>query len=118
MTNKEIANRLYELCKVGDFKTAQSELYAANASSTEIGPDGKLTTVEGVEAITAKGVQFQSQIEAHHGGYTNEPTVFGNNIFLEMGMDVTMKNMGRMNMNEMCHYVVADGKIISEHFYY
>ena len=37
---------------------------------------------------------------------------------MEMGMDVTMKEMGRMNMTEMCRYEVKDGKIISEEFYY
>ena len=30
----------------------------------------------------------------------------------------TMKDMGRMNMKEMCQYEVKDGKIISERFYY
>jgi hypothetical protein len=37
---------------------------------------------------------------------------------MEMGMDVTMKGAGRMNMAEMCKYEVKDGKIISEAFFY
>ncbi|MCY7421350.1 MAG: hypothetical protein LH478_06350 [Chitinophagaceae bacterium] len=56
--------------------------------------------------------------EEMHSSYTHEPTVFGNYIFMEMGMDVTMKGMGRMDMKEMCNYEVKDGKIISERFYY
>ena len=118
MTTQEIANRLYELCKQGQFETAQNELYADNATSTELSPSGELQTVNGREAITAKGKQFQSMIEAHYGGHINEPIAFGNNIFMEMGMDVKMKGMDRMYMKEMCHYVVADGKIISERLYY
>jgi hypothetical protein len=119
MTTQEVATRLYEYCKQGQFEPAQKELYdAANATSTEPDMSGSLVTVTGVEAIIAKGKQFQSMIEAHHGGYINEPRVFGKHIFMEMGMDVTMKGMGRMNMNEMCHYVVDNGKIISEQFYY
>ena len=118
MTTQEVANRLYELCKVGQFDVAQKELYAENATSTEPDQTGSLVTVNGMEAIVAKGKQFQSMIETHHGGYINEPRVFGKHIFLEMGMDVTMKGMGRMDMKEMCQYAVADGKIISEQFYY
>lgn len=57
-------------------------------------------------------------IEEIHGGFTNEPKVFGNHVFMEMGMDVTMKSMGRVDMKEMCSYEVKDGKIVSERFYY
>ena len=118
MTTQEIASRLYELCKEGKFDVAQTELYNVNATSTEKDMTGNLVTVNGMEAIIAKGKQFQSMIEAHYGGHTNEPTVFSDNIFMELGMDVKMKGMDRMYMKEMCHYVVADGKIISERFYY
>ena len=51
-----------------------------------------------------------------YNGFTNQPEAYGKYIF--MGMDVTMKGMGRMNMNEMCSYEVKDDKIISERFYY
>lgn len=118
MTTQEIANRLFELCQQGQFETAQNELYAQNATSTESNPAGELETATGIEAIKAKGKQFQSMVEEMHSGYTHEPKVFGKNIFMEMGMDVTMKGMGRMNMTEMCHYVTQDGKIVSEQFYY
>ncbi len=118
MTNQEIAGRLYELSQKGDFITAQKELFADTATSTESNMQGGRDTAAGVEAIKAKGEKFQSMIEEMHSSYTNEPKVFGNYIFMEMGIDVTMKGMGRMNMVEMCSYEVKDGKIISEEFYY
>lgn len=118
MTTQEIANRLHELCRQSQFETAQDELYATDASSTESDRTGQIVTVKGVEAIKQKGVEFRNMVEEMHGGYTNEPKVFGNNIFMEMGMDVTMKGMPRMNMDEMCHYEVKDGKITSERFHY
>lgn len=80
--------------------------------------EGLLETKTGLEAIREKSKMFQSMVEEMHGGYTNEPKVFGDNIFMEMGMDATMKGMGRMDMKEMCAYEVKDGKIISERFYY
>lgn len=118
MTTQEIATRLHELCLKGAFETAQNELFATDATSTEKNREGKYEIVTGLEAIKEKGINFRSLIEEHHGGSQGEVKVIGNNIFLEMGMDVTMKGMGRMNMNEMCHYEVKDGKIISEQFFY
>ena len=118
MTTQETATRLYELCQQGQFDTAQNELFSNDATSTERNMKGESETVTGMDAIKEKGKKFQSLIEEMHGGYTNEPKVFGNYIFMEMGMDVTMKGMGRMDMKEMCEYVVKDGKIISERFYY
>jgi hypothetical protein len=118
MTTQEIASRLYELCQQGKFNEAQAELYAANATSTETDMTGSIVTVTGMDAIIAKGKEFQSMIEEHFGGHINEPLVFGKHIFMEMGMDVKMKGMDRMYMKEMCHYVVENDKIVSEQFSY
>lgn len=118
MTTQETANRLYELCQQGQFDVAQNELYAADATSTENDMQGQLETVHGIEAIKEKGERFQSMVEEMHGGFTNQPAVYGNHIFMEMGLDVTMKGMGRINMKELCGYEVKDGKIISERFFY
>jgi len=35
-----------------------------------------------------------------------------------MGMDVTMKGMGRVKMEEVCVYKVKDGKVVSEQFFF
>ena len=118
MTTQEVATRLYELCQQGQFDVAQTELYATTATSTESNMQGERETVTGMEALKEKGADFQSKIVEMHGGHTNEPKVYGNYIFMEMGMDVTMKEMGRMTMNELCKYEVKEGKIISEEFYY
>ena len=118
MTTQEIASRLYELCQQGQFETAQKELYADAVTSTESNMQGGRTTVSGMDAIIEKGHNFMAGIEEMFGGYTNEPKVFGKYIFMEMGMDVKMKGMDRMNMVEMCRYEVNDGQIIAEEFYY
>lgn len=118
MTTQQVADRLYALCQQGQFETAQKELYAPNATSTESNMQGARETATGMEAIVAKGKQFQSMIEEMFGGFTGEPKVFGKYIFMEMGMDVKMKGMDRMNMVEMCRYEVNDGKIVAEEFYY
>lgn len=118
MTTQEIGSRLFKLCQLGQFETAQKELYAENATSTESNMQGGRITVTGMDAIVAKGKSFMAMIEEMFGGNTNEPKVYGNYIFMEMSMDVKMKGMDRMNMVEMCCYEVKDGKIVSEEFYY
>ena len=35
-----------------------------------------------------------------------------------MGMDVTMKGMGRQKMDELAVYEVKDGKIVKEQFFF
>jgi hypothetical protein len=118
MTTQEIATRLYDLCEKHDSETAHKELYSSDATSTERNMQGSLETVKGMDAIGEKNKKFQSMLEEMHGGYTNKPTVYGPFIFMEMGMDATMKGMGRMNMVEMCQYETKDGKIIAERFFY
>ena len=118
MTTQDIATRLFQLCQQGQFETVHNELFSADVTSTEKNMQGLLETKSGIEAIKEKGKNFQNMLEEMHDSYTNQPTIFGNYIFMEMGLDATMKNMGRMNMKEMCCYEVKDGKIISERFYY
>ncbi len=118
MTTQEVANRLYELCQQSQFEAAQTELFAETATSTESNRQGGRETITGLAAIKEKGIHFRSMIVEVHGGYTGEPKVFGKYIFMEIGLDATMKEMGRMNMTEMARYEVKDGKIISEEFYY
>jgi len=114
---QQVASRLVELCANGKFNEAQDELFADNATSTEPEHTTQLVA-EGLEAIKAKGQEFQSAIEENHGGYVGEPVVAGNHFAVTMGMDVTMKDGSRMKMDEVAVYKVADGKIISEQFFY
>jgi hypothetical protein len=71
-----------------------------------------------MEAIREKGRQFEEMVEEMHGGYSNEPVVAGNHFALAMGMDVTMKGPGRVQMDEIAVYEVKDGKIVKEQFFY
>ncbi|MCB0516125.1 MAG: nuclear transport factor 2 family protein [Chitinophagales bacterium] len=118
MQPQEIAQKLYEFCAENKFEQAQRQLYAENATSIEPAHSPGMQTVQGLDNIIAKGDMFQSMIETYHGGYVNEPQVFGNYISMQMGMDVTMKGGQRMNMEELAIYEVKDGKIISEQFLY
>ena len=119
ISTQQVANRLVELCRKGDYETVYSELFDTNVISKE--PENSqmpMKTAKGVDQIKERGKMFNEQVEEMHGGSVSEPLVAGNFITLTMGMDVTMKGQGRMNMDEVIVYEVKDGKIVSEQFFY
>ena len=118
MTTQDVANRFNELAQSGQWNEIQDELFAHDAVSIEPANSPGLKTVEGIEAIKEKGKQFGEMVEEMHGGYSNDPVIGGNHFALAMGMDVTMKGQGRMQMNEIAVYQVKDGKIVKEQFFY
>jgi hypothetical protein len=118
MTTQEVANRFHELAQSGQWDKIQDELFANNAVSVE--PQGAqgMKSVEGMAAIKEKGKQFGEMVEEMHGGYTTAPVVGGRFFSVAMGMDCTMKGMGRQKMDEIALYEVKDGKIVKEQFFY
>ncbi len=117
MTTADIANRLVQFCKKGDFEAAQKELYADDAVSIEPHgtPDFEKET-KGLDAIIEKGKKWSSLLEENHGTRVSDPLVADKSFSITMYMDVTMKGHGRMQMTELCIYNVKDGKIVSEQF--
>ena len=118
MTTQDVANRFNELAQSGQWGEIQNELFADDAVSIEPANSPGLKTAEGMEAIREKGKKFGEMVEEMHGGYSNEPQVAGNHFAIAMGMEVTMKGMGRVKMDEIAVYQVKDGKIAKEQFFY
>lgn len=118
MTTQEIANRLAELCKKGDFESAQNELFANDAVSIE--PHGTPEfekETKGLDAIKKKGEKWNAMVEKLHNAKVSEPLIAANSFAITIQMHVTMKGGKDMDMTELCVYVVKDGKITSEQFF-
>jgi hypothetical protein len=120
MTTQDVANRFNELAQTGQWDKIQDELYADNAVSIEPPHAAAMgmSNAEGLEAIKKKGEAFNSMVEEMHGGYSTEPVVAGNHFSVAMGMDITMKGMGRSKMDEIAVYEVRNGKIVKEQFFF
>lgn len=118
MTPQEVANRMNDLFKENKWMEVQDELYADDVVSIE--PEGApgLRTVQGKQALKEKAKQFQDMIEEMHGGWCSEVLVGGDYLTCAMGMECTMKGMGRVKMEEVCVYKVKDGKVVSEQFFF
>ncbi|MBU6478592.1 MAG: nuclear transport factor 2 family protein [Xanthomonadaceae bacterium] len=120
MNTEQIAKRLVELCRKGEYEQAQRELYAQDAVSIEMpgAPAGALGDAKGLEAIYEKGRQWAAGVEAVHASNTSNPTVAGNWFSVAFSMDMTFKGRGRMQIEEIGVYHVRDGKVVSEQFFY
>jgi ketosteroid isomerase-like protein len=118
MTTQEIANRLVELCRKGDFEAAQTDLFSDDAVSIEpyATPAFEKET-KGLKAIKEKGEKWNSMVQEMHELTVSDPLIATNSFSCTMKMNVTMKEGGPMNMTELCVYEVKDGKIVSEHFF-
>ena len=117
MNTQEIANRLVDLCRKGDYETCYKELYAQDVWSIE--PEGSPNEkVQGMEGIAAKGKQWSEMMEEFHGSEIGEPIVAGNHFSVTMMYDATFKERGREKMEEICVYQVKEGKIVKEQFFY
>ena len=117
MTTQEIANRLVELCRKGEYGTVYQELYSPQCISIE--PKGAQVEVcNGLEEMAAKGKAWNESMEEFHGSDIGDPIVAGSHICMTMMMDATFKGIGRQRMDELCVYEVQDGKIVKEQFFY
>jgi len=120
MNTQQVANRLIELCRRGEFTKAQDELYAQDAVSLEPegAPGGSLGNARGLDAIREKGKAFDQTYEKIHGITVSDALVAGEYFSIVMGLDATWKQGGRYAMEEICVYRVRNGKIVLEQFFY
>jgi hypothetical protein len=117
MTTKEVANRLVKLCREGKNTDAINELYSDNIVSLE--PKGaREERTEGKDKVLAGTLNWLSTVEEFHSSSVSDPVVSGNFFACTMEYDTTMKDIGRMKMDEVCVFEVKDGKIVFEQFFY
>jgi hypothetical protein len=117
MTTTQIATRFKELAQQGQFEQILKELFSDDAKSIE--PSGSFfSTVDGLDNIIEKGKKFHAMVEERHGGWSTEPLIAGNYFTCTMGMDITLKGMGRQKFEEVAVYYVQNGKIVSEQFFF
>lgn len=118
MEIKEIAKRLVEYCKKGQWEACQKELYAEDAVSIEPHSTKAFEKeIRGLQAIIEKGKKFDNLVETMHTLTVSDPMVADNAFSVTMHMDATFKGQGRMAFTELCVYEVKDGKVVTEQFF-
>jgi len=117
MNTQEVANRLVELCRMGENMQAQNELYDKNIISKEM-PNAPNPIVSGLDAVNQKSQEWYASVEEFHGAQISDPIVAENHFSCTMKMDCTFKGQGRMQIEEVAVYQVNNGKITQEQFFY
>ena len=119
MTTQEIAKRYVSLCQQNKYDACLEELYAKNAVSVEAAmPPGRDRTAKGLDAIRAKGKEWQESHVVHSAEVTG-PFPNENRFAVRFTYDVTDKPSGkRMTMDEVGLFTIEDGKITREEFFY
>ncbi len=118
MTTEEIAQKLVDYCRKGDWQSAYDELYSKNCVSIEPGGGPWPERVEGMDAIYEKGKAWNEMSEEVYGVEVSEPVVCGDQFSLGMTIDVKFKEGPRSKNSEICVYEVREGKITKEQFFY
>ncbi|PUZ22420.1 hypothetical protein GA0116948_1095 [Chitinophaga costaii] len=118
MTTQEIATTLVGLLRAGNFEEAQKKLLAQDAVSIE--PNATFFPKEtvGLANILNKGAKFREGIEKVNSLTISEPLVAGNTIALTFTLDADFKGNGKVVFTEVCVFLVSDGKIVQEVYYY
>ncbi len=117
MNTKEVANKWYTMCNQGQNLECVEELYADNVVSQEM-PGYPEEVVSGKQNVWDKSKQWLDNVEEFHGGAISEPVIAGNHFTCKMDFDVTFKDRGRQQMEEVCVFEVENGKIVHEQFFY
>ena len=117
MKTQEVADRLVTMCRQDQNLEAIDELYADDIVSREM-PGYPEALVSGKEAVRKKTEQWLESVAEMHSGEVSDPVVAGNHFTCKMSYDVTFKEQGRIQMEEICLYEAKDGKIINEQFFY
>ncbi len=117
MNTQEVANRLVSMCREGKNMEVITELYDNTITSREMpGMPGEV--VSGKQAVWDKSEQWVNNVEEFHHAEVSDPVVAGNHFSCTMKYDVTFKDRGRQQMEEVCVYEVKNGKIVNEQFFY
>ncbi|NIJ46191.1 hypothetical protein FHR24_002669 [Wenyingzhuangia heitensis] len=117
MTTEEIADRLVSLCRRGQNALAQVELYDDAIESIET-QSTRYKKTRGIKKVQRKTAMFFEMAQKIHHYTISDPLVVANYFCFKMSIDVTVRGLGRVQLDELCIYHVKDDKIIKEEFYY
>jgi hypothetical protein len=110
--------RFKELAQQEKWFEIQNELFSGNVKSIDPPDSPYFGYAEGKAAVRKKGEDWVKRIEGVHKRYTSEPIVSNNHFAVNRVVEIDVKGLGRVEINEIMLYEVKDGQIISEQFFY
>jgi hypothetical protein len=113
-TVAELDSKLNQMVLTGKAMDAFEELYAEDVVMQE----NNDPPCVGKAANRKRELEFFSGVEAWHSGNLDTSAVNGDVSFSEWTMEVTLKGMGRIKMNQVAVRRWKNGQVVHEKFYY
>jgi hypothetical protein len=108
MTTEDVASRLIQLCRKGEFILAEEELYWQNAIHIEANGE----KFEGLNTLIIKEKLFLENILDKPSVTVSEPLIAGDFFTIAMHIEFTHKESGSRIIDEIIIYKVINGKIV------
>jgi ketosteroid isomerase-like protein len=117
MSTEEVAKKLVEYCRKGEWMKAIDDLYAKDIVSVEAQAMEKMPAeMRGIDQVRGKTEWWEKEMEVHSAKVTG-PFVARDTFVVQFDVDVTEKaSKKRMQMSEVGIYTVKDGKVAREEF--
>jgi len=117
MSTEEVATKLVEYCRKGEWMKAVDDLYAKDIVSVEPREmENMPAEMRGIDQVRGKTKWFENSFEVH-SAKVGGPFVARDSFVVQFDIDVTDKaSKKRMQMSEVGIYTVKDGKVSREEF--
>ena len=117
MSTEEVATKLVEYCRKGEWMKAVDDLYAKDIVSVEPRAMGNMPAeMRGIDQVRGKTEWWEKSFEVHNAKVTG-PFVARDTFVVQFDVDVTDKTSNkRMQMSEVGIYTAKDGKVAREEF--
>jgi hypothetical protein len=117
MTTEEVATKLVEYCRNGEWMKAIEDLYSKDIVSVEPRAMEKMPAeMRGIDQVRGKTEWWENSMEVHSANVAG-PFVARDTFVVQFDVDVTDKaSKKRMQMSEVGIYTVKDGKVAREEF--
>ena len=117
MNTEEVATKLVEFCRNGEWMKAIDELYAKDIVSVEPrAMENMPAEMRGIDQVRGKTEWWEKNMEVH-SAKVGGPFVARDTFVVQFDIDVTDKaSKKRMQMSEVGIYAVKDGKVSREEF--
>jgi ketosteroid isomerase-like protein len=116
-TTEEVATKLVDYCRNGEWMKAVDDLYAKDIVSVEArSMENMPAEMRGIDQVRGKTEWWEKNFEVH-SAKVGGPFVARDTFVVQFDIDVTDKASNkRMQMSEVGIYTVKDGKVAREEF--
>ena len=116
-TTEEVATKLVDYCRKGEWMKAVDDLYAKDIVSVEAQAGENMPAeTHGIDQVRGKTEWWEKNMEVHSAKVAG-PFVARDTFVVQFDVDVTDKeSKKRMQMSEVGIYTVKDGKVSREEF--